>query len=338
MTQDPISESSWEHFIRFRYPGVVGDDAASRRLEVSFALHRPALLNLASWGVLRARCEDCRTFLRGLFSVVLRHDEWWLIGPRSVLEPLRQRLQRYILRADVQLAFAPDSDVVLGYCPADEPAADSSSRQEGHLPACDPFGDRFGELPAEPWATGEVAGMMVQRLPGPRTRYLLVGPVDSAQSVWQTLAGSVQISHDAAWRYLNIQAGLPVIYPETAERFVPQMVNLELVGGLDFDKGCYPGQEIVARTQYLGRLKRRMIRLCSAQTIPLHPGDRLTTTRCDEQAVGTVVEAVMTPQGAELLAVVDLAALQAPLRPAATDSLLHRQPLPYSLPDRPSSE
>ena len=366
MTQDPISESSWEHFIRSRYPGVVVDDAAPRRLEASFALHRPALLNLASLGVLRARGEDCRTFLRGQFtselnrvtpeqgafagyctpkgrlvallSVVLHHDQWWLVAPRSLLESLRQRLERYILRADVRLSFEPDTDVVLGYCAADDFPAETSSPSQDDAASPDPLGDRFGPLPARAWATGEVAGMALQRLFGPRPRYLLVGPKAMAQTLWQQCAGHLQTGHDAAWSYFNVQAGLPTICPETVERFVPQMVNLEQVGGLDFDKGCYPGQEVVARTQYLGRLKRRMVRLRSAQAVPLRPGDRLTTRRGDENTAGTVVEAVMTPQGTELLAVVDLAAWQVPLCPADTDILLNRQPLPYPLPDIPSGE
>ncbi|MCV4593863.1 tRNA-modifying protein YgfZ, partial [Escherichia coli] len=80
------------------------------------------------------------------------------------------------------------------------------------------------------------------------------------QTVWQALSGHATPAGTPAWRWFDIRDGLVSIWPATQEAFVPQMVNFELTGGVSFKKGCYPGQEIVARTQYLGKLKRRMYR------------------------------------------------------------------------------
>jgi folate-binding protein YgfZ len=109
---------------------------------------------------------------------------------------------------------------------------------------------------------------------------------------------------EAEWRRNNILAGLPVIYPETSDHFVPQMVNLDQLGGVSFSKGCYTGQEIVARLHYLGNLKRRMFLLRGAGPAPA-PGTQIQSGE-DTQAVGEVVDAVQTTDGTAIAAVLQL--------------------------------
>lgn len=106
------------------------------------------------------------------------------------------------------------------------------------------------------------------------------------------------IDGDAALRDRRalIDRGIPVIYPETQDRWVAQMANLDLVGGISFDKGCYTGQEVVARLHYLGNLKRRMFRLHGDGEAPA-PGAVLRQTGGDGQAVGDIVDACSTPRG-----------------------------------------
>ncbi len=106
----------------------------------------------------------------------------------------------------------------------------------------------------------------------------------------------------------DIRAGVPEIHPETRDAFLPQMLNLQHLGAIDFRKGCYPGQEIVARTQYLGDLKRRMYRFSTpAAEIP-KPGAKLVAT---DGANGTVIHAASDPDGTiQLLAVVPRASAQ----------------------------
>lgn len=110
-------------------------------------------------------------------------------------------------------------------------------------------------------------------------------------------------AQDNAWRLAGIERGLPVIYAATREEFVPQMVNLDQLGGISFDKGCYTGQEIVARLHYLGQLKRRMFRSSVAGDVLAAPG-MAVYVQGETQAAGTVVDAARLPQGGSALSVV----------------------------------
>jgi hypothetical protein len=129
----------------------------------------------------------------------------------------------------------------------------------------------------------------------------------------------------ADWALAEVRAGRPLIVLSTQDQFVPQMVNLELVGGVDFRKGCYPGQEIVARAQYRGTMKRRMYRLRGGS---LQPGQELYSDDTPGQASGTVVNAA----GDESLAVLQVSAIEAksPIRAQPQAAALEVLPLPYS--------
>jgi folate-binding protein YgfZ len=127
------------------------------------------------------------------------------------------------------------------------------------------------------------------------------------------------------WALAEVRAGRPLIVQSTQDQFVPQMVNLELSGGVDFRKGCYPGQEIVARAQYRGAVKRRMYRLRGG---PLQPGQDLYSDDTPGQASGTVVNTA----GDEALAVIQTSAVDAksPIRAQPEAAALEILPLPYS--------
>jgi len=128
-----------------------------------------------------------------------------------------------------------------------------------------------------------------------------------------------------SWTLAEIRAGRPLVVQATEDQFVPQMLNLELTGGVDFRKGCYPGQEIVARAQYRGAVKRRMYRLRGG---PLQPGQDLFSDDAPEQASGTVVNSA----GDESLAVLQISAVEAgaPFREQPHSTALEILPLPYS--------
>ena len=112
-------------------------------------------------------------------------------------------------------------------------------------------------------------------------------------------AGRFSVDGDyQAWRLANLRAGIPEILAAQSEAFTPHMLNLDLLGAVSVDKGCYPGQEIVARTHFRGKTKRRMLRFESAA--PVAPGDKLTL---DGREVGEVLNAI----GTDLLAVAPVA-------------------------------
>jgi folate-binding protein YgfZ len=135
------------------------------------------------------------------------------------------------------------------------------------------------------------------------------------------------------WRWLEVQSGIPTIEPATVDQFVPQMLNFEIVGGVDFQKGCYPGQEVVARSQYRGTIKRRMFLFdCDAAAAA---GQEIFHSDDPGQPAGMIVNAAQGPSGIwSVLAEAKLAALASgSLRLGTVDGpLLHTRPLPYALP------
>jgi folate-binding protein YgfZ len=136
-----------------------------------------------------------------------------------------------------------------------------------------------------------------------------------------------------AWQWLTIRAGLPVISAATQDKFVPQMLNLDVLGGIDFRKGCYTGQEIIARTQYLGRLKERLYAFTAAD-VSIEPGARLWSPAFGDQPCGTVINNAVSPDGGcDLLAVLQIAAAQDSVHIKGIDGpVLAPRPLPYEIP------
>ena len=178
-------------------------------------------------------------------------------------------------------------------------------------------------------------GVTILRLPAPVPRFELIGAFERLTTVWKALTPGCSTADADAWALLDIRAGLPSVYTATVESFVPQMVNLQLLNGVSFNKGCYVGQEVVARMQYLGTLKRRMyLAEVETQTVP-QPGDELHAPgSTSEQAAGRVVDArPISPGRYELLAVVEITAAEGgEVRLGPTGPLLRCNPPPYGFP------
>ncbi|MCC6916673.1 folate-binding protein [Nitrosomonas sp.] len=135
---------------------------------------------------------------------------------------------------------------------------------------------------------------------------ILVNPA-RAPSLWKQLSDQARCAGAAVWDWLEIREGIPAIFKVTREEFVPQMINLDAIGGVSFRKGCYPGQEIVARTQYLGKIKRRLYcaHLDVDSGINAAAGDGLFSTETGDQSCGMIVNAAPSPAGGiDVLAVI----------------------------------
>jgi folate-binding protein YgfZ len=161
---------------------------------------------------------------------------------------------------------------------------------------------------------------------------LAMQPADPAAQRAE-LAPSVNPLGDLRWRRADIAAGVPQVYPETHELFVAQMLNIDLLGGISFDKGCYTGQEIIARTHYRGTIKRRMLRFTANCAVPA-PGTRVlhAGSHCGEVVDACVAEPE-SGHSCELLAVVSLDRALEPLTlDGIADSDLTRVSLPYGIP------
>lgn len=257
--------------------------------------------------------------LISIFRMEVEGDGYLLRLPTDVREAAIERLRKYVLRARV--TFSVDEDLVaFGVC--GKTAAKGLEQMLGRLPK------RDEELVRE-------AGLNVMRLPGDgRPRYEVAGSLDACQGVWDKLKRHATVMGSWIWARLDILAGIPNITSRTSEAFIPQMVNLDLLGGVNFKKGCYPGQEIVARMHYLGNLKQRMARFRLDDDQRPEPGDRVYT-QGGTAATGTVVDAQPgAGSGWELLAVVRIADLgQGTLRLRDEHGpVLFQQDLPYELP------
>ncbi|MEY3202057.1 MAG: hypothetical protein RIR70_1607 [Pseudomonadota bacterium] len=245
----------------------------------------------------------------------------WREGPdfclslaRDVAEGILKKLKMYVLRSKVSVLDEGATRDAIGLC---GPAASAWLQQRGLLPA------------ETALATAKHDGTTVIRLSA--ERYQLVTP-DGSGMIKRLIEDGFAIGGTAFWLAQDIAAGVPLITGATQEAFVPQMVNFELLGGVSFKKGCYPGQEIVARTQYLGKLKKRMFRARISSGTP-RAGDALFGVDLDQQSCGEIVLASPTATGHEVLAVVQMSSREAgPIHLGSADGpVLEWLALPYEI-------
>jgi tRNA-modifying protein YgfZ len=193
--------------------------------------------------------------LLATFLVIPAPQGYLLQLARDLAPTVAKRLSMFVLRAKVKIADESEAWAQFGVWDVDVPTTTVK------------------------WEAGAVT------VPVTQSRFLRLEPAASA---------SLATGDEEQWYLQEIQAGHPLITAATQDQFVPQMVNLEALGGVDFRKGCYPGQEIVARAQYRGQVKRRMVRLSAPAGSRLQPGQ--------EYNGGTVVDSA----GGELLAVMPI--------------------------------
>ncbi len=228
------------------------------------------------------------------FRIFRRGETWYLRLPHELVDPTLKRLRMFVLMSKVTLEDASDAFVRIGLS---GPKAEEELARAG--------------LP-EPVGVDDVITtdqVTVVRVAGLHPRFEIYGELEPMKRHWEALDVYCAPVGTPAWKLLEIFAGLPTIYPETVEAFVPQMVNYPQVGGVSFRKGCYTGQEVVARMQYLGKLKRRMYRAhVDAERAP-RPNDPLVAPGSGSgQGAGRIVDAQPGPDGGyEVLAVVEIA-------------------------------
>ncbi len=223
-----------------------------------------------------------------LFRIWRDGDGFVLQLPENLREASIERLRKYVLRARVEFGIRPEH-AAFGVC--GKTVAKALERITGALPARENGLVRGG-------------GLTIIRIAGDgRPRYQVTGPARDCMTAWQKLTRHATVVGSWTWARLDILAGIPNITSATSELFIPQMVNLDRLDSVNFKKGCYPGQEIVARMHYLGNLKQRMGRFRADTDIRPMPGDRVHSR--DGGATGTVVDAQPgAGTGWDLLAVV----------------------------------
>src|SRR5262245_1870146 len=339
--------SDWLAFLASRSAnvadGVVRDFGDPLR-ERTAAAAESIVADISQYGLLTAAGADARAFLHGQLSCdveglpagaavygayctakgrVLANFLLWseagaffLLLPRTLVPGIRKRLQMFVLRSKVVLEDRSDDAAMLGVAGPAAPEA---------------LAALVNAVPSAPLRLAHAGDVTAIAIHG--GRFVVVAPVARAPNLWDRLAAALMPVGAPCWEWLEIASGLPWITAATQDQFVPQMANLELIGGVNFRKGCYPGQEIVARMQYLGQPKRRLfLAHVDADTSPV-PGEALVADGAD-QAAGTVVNAAPAPAGGfDLLAVVQTASASgATVRlGSAAGPALRFRPLPYAV-------
>ncbi|MDD5320438.1 MAG: folate-binding protein [Methylococcales bacterium] len=197
------------------------------------------------------------------FLLVKSNDVFLMVLPEELLESVKKRLQMYVLRSDVTLTDSSNELCLIGLC---HPA-----------------------IEAAPLFSTTLQDTIAVNL---SNRDLVIAEADKAIALW-----SERVSHQGfqpedsdQWRYLDILSGLPWLTTETSEEFVPQMLNLDKLGGISFNKGCYTGQEIIARTHYLGKAKRALfLAECNTPTAPEPNSIIIDDSTGTEQSIGNIL-------------------------------------------------
>lgn len=216
--------------------------------------------------------------MQASFILFRRNGEYRALLARDLLEPTQKRLQVYVLRSKVKLADLSGAEAAIGIA---GPQAKDVMGSVGL-----PIPDGIMET-----AAGESASVI--RLAA--ERFLIVAPVSDLPALFEALKAQARPTGVPAWQWLDIQSGIVWVSAATKEEFVPQMVNFDKIGAVSFRKGCYPGQEVVARTHYLGKIKRHLYRLridaeVAAGGSIFHEGN-------PESACGTIASIAHAPDG-----------------------------------------
>lgn len=205
------------------------------------------------------------------FLLVKKEDVFLLVLPVEMLEIVRKRLQMYVLRSDVKVTDNSGECCLFGLC---EP-----------------------EKPRQRFTTEKHQERIFVDFPAATRRKLLIAGADNAIRFWAEKVDNQGFRNGSSdeWRYLDIISGIPWVTTASSEEFIPQMLNLDKLGGISFNKGCYTGQEIVARTHYLGKAKRELfLAECQTSILPEPNSNIINRNSEEEEIVGKVLQGQQT--------------------------------------------
>lgn len=262
--------------------------------------------------------------MRALFHIIQNtikdNDSLLLQLPYGLLADNIKRLKMFILMSKVELNDASDDIIKIGLAGKH---AEQVLLNAGFT------------IPEQTNMVTQHNDMLLLRLAGDTPRFECLGSFDAIRDLWESLTRQATLLSTQQWRLLDIEAGIPNVFPQTAESFIPQMLNLQHLNGVNFKKGCYTGQEVVARMQYLGKLKRRMyLASCQSDTLP-EPGAGLySSSSTSGQGAGNIVDAQFSAPGkVTLLAVITNEAVEKQdiFLDETMQQPLNIQELPYSV-------
>jgi folate-binding protein YgfZ len=262
-----------------------------------------------------------------LFLIFKYQGDLYLNFDGALKEPILKRLRMFVLRADVQFTDVSDSLIQIGF--AGE------------------FGDldiqrRLSTKVKDVYETDyiDIDGMRdicVVKVPGPYHRYALFGPAEQMMEAWKSLRSNADVTNSYDWNLLNITAGVPEVNANTTGKFVAQFLNLDKLDAINFKKGCFPGQEIIARMHYRGKVTKRMIRIRFEESLNLTAGETLILKDSNEKShkLAVISSNPNIFNGTICLAIGTLRSLGAVEGDLLTESGSSAiiEPLPYSVTD-----
>lgn len=277
--------------------------------EPQFAGNRNIIADLSHLGLLQVSGEDAQTFLQGqvtndmklltgsnaqyagycnpkgrllaIFLTFAHQGHFHLQVNGTLKDAMLKRLRMYVMRSKVVIEDKSDAIVRFGIA-----GTEAAIALKAH----------FGTVPEEHFQLLDHDTATLLRLPGQTMRYEIFTTSEHAPALWKMLTEKCTPVGNAGWEWHEIHAGIPDVVPATQEAFVPQMLNLDVLGGINFKKGCYTGQEIVARTHYLGKIKRRTyLGQVTSENAP-EVGSPIFATDSTEP-VGMVVRVAPGPEG-----------------------------------------
>lgn len=317
-------------------------DASAERLATRDST---VLCDLSQFGILKVSGEEAQSFLQNLcsndikavtpgqaqlsslntakgrvlatFLIWQSGADYYLHLPAALTAVIQKKLTMYVLRAKVKIEDVSAQQVCLGLA-----GKEAVALLQAHV----------GELPQSPLAVAQHANASIMRIGD--DRFQIITTPEHAPALWQKFGARPVGS--PCWDWLNIRAGIPVVLPATQEQFVLQMLNLDILGGVSFKKGCYPGQEIVARMHYLGKLKQRTFLAHVDSDIAPQPNDALYSDDYAGQISGNILNTAPAPQGGyDVLATLHISSVKdarAVHWQAADGAALNFQTLPYPFP------
>ena len=228
------------------------------------------------------------------FRLFENQQNYFLSMKNDLVERSIKHLQNYILRSHVAIQDISEQLIHIGL------SGDNTT---------DLLSSFIDNINTEIDSISHNENYIAIRVAGLKPRYEIFCTLEHAKTLWDKVSQQAEVVNSSSWEYLNIQAGIPFIDANSSEEFVPQMANMELINGISFEKGCYTGQEIVARMHYLGKLKKRCYKVHIATENKPKAGDKLFAENARAgQNTGAIIEAGKNPEsGYDALAVIQIA-------------------------------
>jgi folate-binding protein YgfZ len=221
---------------------------------------------------LSAYCDPQGQVL-ALFVIIKQQDNFYLMVDGSIKESIQKRLQMFILRSKVTLTDLSETWAQIGY------AGEFADLEIQRL-----LQNKNKELYEVTRCSLETDDdIILVKLPGPYHRYQLLGNVDSLMAAWTKLRNNTDPVNNQDWNLLDIAAGIPHVNQHTTGKYIAQFLNLDKLGAINFKKGCFPGQEIIARVHYRGKVTKRMLRLHLNAQLALQSGDTFELTDAQDR-------------------------------------------------------